>query len=109
LVTTAVETVAQVTLRDPVTGRHKYLMRPVYVSPRLTRVTGITMGFLRFCRHAFMAFKVQHQPDELLLLYRIARTFDAVIDGMGVQRMPKPPPVEPPLIPVPPLPPPRPS
>jgi hypothetical protein len=64
------EAVAQITPRDPDTGRHKNLLRPVYVSPRLTRVTGVTMGFLRFARAVFMALKMQHTREELLAMHR---------------------------------------
>jgi hypothetical protein len=97
------EAVEQVTPRDPATGRRKHLLRPVYVSPRLTRITGVTMGFLRFCRWVFAALKVQHTREELLAMYRLARVFGTVVGGMGVQKMAKPPPVPRPLIP--PLPP----
>ena len=34
------EAVNRITPRDPDTGRHKNLLRPVYVSPALTRLTG---------------------------------------------------------------------
>jgi hypothetical protein len=100
------EGVNQITERDPTTGRHKNLLRPVYVSPVLTRITGITMGFLRFCRRAFMAFKTEHTRAELLVMYRIVRLFGATFDGYEVDKMPKPPPPAlPPLLPAAPLPP----
>jgi hypothetical protein len=41
------------TPRSPYTGRHTQLVRPVYVSTSLTRLTGVTMGFLRYKRYAF--------------------------------------------------------
>ena len=37
------EAVNRITPRDPETGRRKPLLRPVYVSPVLTRITGITI------------------------------------------------------------------
>ena len=42
--------VAKWTPRNPATGRLKFLVRPAYVSPVLSRQTGVTMGFLRFRR-----------------------------------------------------------
>lgn len=39
------EAVAKITPRDPQTNRLKVLVRPVYVSPTLTRATGVTMGY----------------------------------------------------------------
>jgi hypothetical protein len=47
------EAINRVTPRNPYTGRHKQLVRPVYVSTSLTRLTGVTMGFLRYRRFAF--------------------------------------------------------
>src|SRR5450759_4714536 len=47
------EAINRLTPRDPATGRHKQLVRPVYVSTALTRLTGVTMGFLRYRRFAF--------------------------------------------------------
>ena len=98
------EAVNQIGERDPATGRQKHLLRPVYVSPVLTRVTGITMTFLRFCRRVFAMLKVQHTRAELLAMYRIVRLFGA-IEGYEVERMPKPPPLpDPPPLPPAPLP-----
>jgi hypothetical protein len=42
--------VAKWTPRNPATGRLKFLVRSAYVSPVLSRQTGVTMGFLRFRR-----------------------------------------------------------
>jgi hypothetical protein len=92
------QAVGEVTMRDPETGRQKNLLRPVYVSPKLTRITGITMGFLRFCRWAFMIFKAEHTRGELLLMYRLRRQFGAIFDGFEVGKLPQPPP--PPLAPM---------
>jgi hypothetical protein len=96
------EAVGRITPRDPITGRHKNLVRPVFVSPRLTKITGITMGFLRFCRRVFMLLKVEHTRAELLVMYRIVRVFDAIFDGYEVPKVANAPPAPPPLIPAPP-------
>jgi hypothetical protein len=50
--------VERLTPRDPVTGRSKVLVRPVYVATRLTLLTGVTMGFLRFRRFAWVRWKL---------------------------------------------------
>jgi len=47
------EAINRITPRDPDTGRLKVLLRPVYVSPVLTRHTGVTMGYLRYRRWAW--------------------------------------------------------
>jgi hypothetical protein len=98
------EAVNEITPRDPATGRHKQLVHPVYVSPILTRITGVTMGFLRLTRRAFMMLKAEHTRAELLVMYRIVRLFNATFDGYELPKMPHPPPQPPPLIPA--LPPP---
>jgi hypothetical protein len=100
------ENVEKVTRRNPETGRAEALLRPVFVSPRLSRVTGITMGFLRFRRRVFMIFKVEHTREELLVMYRLVRKFGAFFDGHEVGKRPQPPPVPAPLLqprPAPPL------
>ena len=99
------EAVNRVTERNAETGRHKNLVRPVYVSTRLTRISGITMGFLRFCRRVFMTLKVEHTRDELLLMYRIGCTFDATVEGIRVEKITRPPPIPQPLLAARPLPP----
>ncbi len=70
--------VNQITPRDPETGRLKYLLRPVYVSPTLTKLTGVTMGFLRFRRWAWWAWEASIADDELVVAYRLHRLFGAV-------------------------------
>jgi hypothetical protein len=97
------EAVNRITERDPATGRHKHLIRPVYISPVLTRITGITMGFLRFCRRVFMALKTEHTRAELLVMYRVVRLFGATFDGYEVDKLPQPPPEPRPLLPPAPL------
>ena len=49
------EAVNRITPRGPETGRLRYLLRPVYISPKLTKITGVTMGFLRFKRWVWYA------------------------------------------------------
>ena len=48
------QAIEQLARRDPETGRSKVLVRPVYVNPKLTQITGVTMGFLRFRRYAWV-------------------------------------------------------
>lgn len=72
------EGVNRMTPRDPLTGRHKYLLRPVYVSPVLTKLTGVTMGFLRFRRWAWQAWGGETPARELGMAYALHREFGAV-------------------------------
>ena len=97
------EAVGRITPRNPDTGRHLYLLRPVYLSPVLTRITGVTMGFLRFCRRVFMMLRAEHTRAELLVMYRLVRSFDAVFEGFEIDKLPIPPPEPPPLLPAAPL------
>jgi hypothetical protein len=50
------------------------------------------MGFLRFCRRAFMLFRVEHTREELLLMYGLVKRFGAFFDGYEVARLAQPPP-----------------
>ena len=72
------EAINRITPRDPETGRLVCLVRPVYVSPMLTKLTGITMGFLRFKRWAWCAWKAALSDDELLVAYEFHRLLGAV-------------------------------
>jgi hypothetical protein len=72
------EAVGRMTPRDPMTGRHKYLLRPVFVSPVLSKQTGVTMGFLRFRRWAWRAWGDGVEHTELLLAYALHRNFGAI-------------------------------
>lgn len=75
--------------RDPVTGRSKVLVRPVYVSPQLTRRTGVTMGFLRFRRFAYVRWRLATgksrarwarllaSPDELIIVWKACQRLRA--------------------------------
>ena len=54
------EAINRITPRNPDNGRLKYLLRPVFVSPKLTKLTGVTMGFLRFRRWVWHAWGEGH-------------------------------------------------
>lgn len=64
------EAVARMTPRDPETGRLKTLVRPVYISTKVTIRTGVTMTFLRFKRWVWAEWGSGATEDELLSLYR---------------------------------------
>jgi hypothetical protein len=66
------EGVSRVTPRNPLTGRHEQLVRPVYVSTALTRITGVTMGFLRYRRYAFRKWGGGWPEQVVLAAYRHA-------------------------------------
>jgi hypothetical protein len=61
------EAINRITRRNPDNGRLKYLLRPVFVSPKLTKLTGVTIGFLRFRRWVWHAWGEGATDDELLL------------------------------------------
>lgn len=64
--------------RDPETGRAKQQVRPVYVNPKLTAKSGVTMRFLRWARYAFVRWgRVDLPRAELLLVYRMVCEFRA--------------------------------
>jgi len=62
--------IGRITTRDPETGRSRNLVRPVYVSPVLTRRTGVTMGFLRFKRWVWRECGPGGDDVSLLTMYR---------------------------------------
>jgi hypothetical protein len=64
------EAINRITPRDPETGRLKVLVRPVYISTKLTRRTGVTMGFLRFKRWVWREWGPGASHVELVGLYR---------------------------------------
>lgn len=64
------EAIDRITSRNPDTGRRENLVRPVYVSPVLTRVTGVTMGFLRFKRWVWREWGPDVDEGSLWSLYR---------------------------------------
>jgi len=64
------EAINRITPRDPETGRHLHLVRPVYVSTALTRRTGITMGFLRYKRWAWRKWGGDWPNEIVLAAYR---------------------------------------
>jgi hypothetical protein len=72
------EAVTRITPRNPETGRLKYLLRPVYVSPRLTKITGVTMGFLRFRRWIWFAWGPGVSQAELVVAYQLHRDLGAI-------------------------------
>lgn len=61
--------------RDPETGRPLEQIRPVYVSPKLTRKSGVTMRFLRWSRLAYHVFGTRTREDALRL-WRYIEQFD---------------------------------
>jgi hypothetical protein len=72
------EHINRVTPRDPVAGRHKHLLRPVYVSPVLTKLTGVTMGFLHFRRWIWHAWGEGVRHGEVLAAYTLHRLLGAI-------------------------------
>lgn len=60
------------------------LVRPVYVNPKLTRLTGVTGAYLRWRRWCFVAWGRRDLPadDAMITLYRMARTF-GLVPGEG--------------------------
>ncbi len=64
------EAINRMTPRDPKTGRHVHLVRPVYVSTALTRRTGVTMGFLRYRRFAWRKWGAVIAGSALHAAYR---------------------------------------
>lgn len=60
--------------RNPDTGRPLEQIRPVFVSPKLTRRSGITMRFLRWSRLAYHVFGVRTR-DEALFTWRLFELF----------------------------------
>jgi hypothetical protein len=63
------------------------------------------MGFLRFCRRAFMVLKVEHTRSELLVMYRLVVRLGAIFDGLEQGKPTKPPPLPRPSLPPPVVPP----
>jgi hypothetical protein len=72
------DAVNRITPRDPETGRRSHLLRPVFVSPALTKLTVVTMGFLRFRRWAWCAWGEGTAQAELLVAYQLHRLLGAV-------------------------------
>jgi hypothetical protein len=68
----------QMAERNPETGR-KPQLRPVYVSPMLTRQTGVTMRYLRFKRWVWKAWGPGIDHASTMLAYELHRTFGAVL------------------------------
>ena len=72
------EAVVRLTPRNPDTGRLKFMLRPVYVSPVLTKLTGVTMGFLRFRRWIWFAWGPGVGHSELVVAYQVHRLLGGV-------------------------------
>jgi hypothetical protein len=77
------QAVAGMTPRDPKTGRHKHLLRPIYISTSLTKKTGVTMGYLRFRRWVFMAWGKDVPDDDVRLAYELRRHFGGEVLSPG--------------------------
>lgn len=78
--------------RNPETGRPTEQLRPVYVNPKLTGKSGVTMRFLRWARYAFVKWgRVELPRVELLAIYRLVRAFNAELLQFG-PLLPNPPP-----------------
>lgn len=50
-----------------------------------------------------MMLRAEHTRAELLVMYRLVRSFDAVFEGFEIDKLPIPPPEPPPLLPAAPL------
>lgn len=75
-------------------GRPTEVVRPVWVSPKLTARSGVTMRFLRFARYAYRKWGLDLPRAELLLVYRLVGELGAELLGVpGLQ--PNPPPAVP--------------
>jgi hypothetical protein len=59
-------------------GDRATLLRPVYVSPVLTKLTGVTMGFLRFRRWIWHAWGEGVRHGEVLAAYTLHRLLGAI-------------------------------
>lgn len=74
----ALRMIEQATDRNPETRRPTEQLRPVYVNPKLTARSGVTMRFLRWARYAYMAWgRVEIPRAELLLAFEFVKTFRA--------------------------------
>lgn len=66
--------IEQVVERDPSTGRAREQVRPVYVNPKLTKRSGVTMRFLRWTRYAYRRWGALSRR-EMLFLWELVQTF----------------------------------
>jgi hypothetical protein len=64
----------QLIKRYPETGRPVEQIRPVFVSPKLTRRSGVTMRFLRWSRRAYYVYGVRTRA-EALFVWRLVELF----------------------------------
>jgi hypothetical protein len=66
------------------TGRPTEQVRPVYINPKLTAKSGVTMRFLRWARYAYVRWgRVDMPRAEELAIFRLAAMFDAELLGEG--------------------------
>jgi hypothetical protein len=80
----ALRMIEMLTERNPETGRPTEQLRPVYVNPKLTRRSGVTMRFLRWSRYAFIKWgRVELPRPELLAIFRLADAFNAELLADG--------------------------
>jgi hypothetical protein len=79
--------IEQLAPRDPATGRSKVLVRPVYVSTQLTRITGVTMGFLRFRRFAYVRWRLATGERKARWARLLASQDELVIVWKAYQRL----------------------
>jgi hypothetical protein len=87
--------IEQIVERDPETGRPKEQLRPVYLNPKLTKKSGVTMRFLRWTRYAYRRWgKLTH--TEAHFMWEFVRVFErapAVAEKPAIPDLrPKPPP-----------------
>jgi hypothetical protein len=85
---------SQMAVRDPQTGR-KPQLRPIFVSPVLTRRTGVTMRFLRFKRWVWRAWG-EVDDATIRFAYLAYREFGAALVPLlvpEVERKPDPDPI----------------
>jgi hypothetical protein len=83
--------VEQMTPRNPETGRLASVVRPVYVNPKLSKLSGVTMAFLRWCRYAFVVWGRRPLPPraELLAIYGLWVLFpDSELEALDPVRGP---------------------
>ncbi len=84
--------IEQIVERDPETRRPKEQVRPVYVNPRLTKKSGVTMRFLRWARYAYVRWgRVELPRVELLAVYRLVQILGGELEAYApVNAIPPP-------------------
>lgn len=75
-------------------GRPTEVVRPVWISPKLTARSGVTMRFLRFARYAYRRWGLDLPRVELLAVYRLVRELGAeLLEAPGLSPIPPPEPI----------------